>query len=194
MSSLQNWFFDFRWINLCQFYKFYSFSNERALKYTELIDLLTTNLTKAHAIYQQIWHRGAIFIIKSFKYLLPHGTLPGKWSDIAYLQNGTKESTLNEVLYKFTFNNGIKMLSNNPKISEMESENFESLYAENFGISSSMHVKRTESDLRDLIDIRESESYMNYVEKMNGFINFNEDGYKSLAKEYKRELKYSAGH
>jgi len=51
-----------------------------------------------------------------------------------------------------------------------------------------MPFERTESDIRDLIDIRESPSYMSYVEKMNGYINFNEDGYKTLAKEYKREL------
>jgi len=45
-----------------------------------------------------------------------------------------------------------------------------------------------------LVDIRESPSYIAFVSIIGTFINYDENGYKGLAKEYKRELKYAAGN
>ena len=49
-------------------------------------------------------------------------------------------------------------------------------------------------DLPDLIDIRENSAYIAFVAMIGGYINYDEDGYEILAKEYKKELKYSAGN
>lgn len=49
-------------------------------------------------------------------------------------------------------------------------------------------------DLDDLIDIRENSAYIAFVQLIGGYINYDEDGYEILAKEYKRELKYSGGN
>lgn len=45
-----------------------------------------------------------------------------------------------------------------------------------------------------MIDIRENSAYIAFVSMIGGYINFEENGYDILAKEYKRELKYAAGN
>ena len=49
-------------------------------------------------------------------------------------------------------------------------------------------------DFEQLVDIRENSAYVAFVQLIGGYINFEEDGYEILAKEYKRELKYSGGN
>lgn len=51
-----------------------------------------------------------------------------------------------------------------------------------------------EKELEDLVDIRENSAYIAFVSMIGGYINFEENGYDILAKEYKRELKYAAGN
>lgn len=46
----------------------------------------------------------------------------------------------------------------------------------------------------DLMDIRENSAYIAFVALIGGYINYDEDGYQILAKEYWRELKYAAGN
>lgn len=53
---------------------------------------------------------------------------------------------------------------------------------------------RDELELEDLVDVRENSAYIAFVSMIGGYINFEENGYDILAKEYKRELKYSAGN
>jgi hypothetical protein len=49
--------------------------------------------------------------------------------------------------------------------------------------------------LDKLEDIRNNSAYISYVRMQNcGNINFDENGYETLSKEFKRELKYSAGN
>lgn len=50
------------------------------------------------------------------------------------------------------------------------------------------------TEVKDLVDIRESPAYMSFVSIIGTYINFDENGYEGLAKEYKRELKYAAGN
>ena len=50
------------------------------------------------------------------------------------------------------------------------------------------------TEIDDLIDIRENSAYIAFVSMIGGYINFEENGYEILAKEYKREIKYSAGN
>ena len=49
-------------------------------------------------------------------------------------------------------------------------------------------------EIPDLVDIRENSAYIAFVSMIGGYINFDENGYEILAKEYKRELKYTAGN
>lgn len=51
-----------------------------------------------------------------------------------------------------------------------------------------------EIDFEDLVDIRENSAYVAFVQLIGGYINYEEDGYDILAKEYKRELKYAGGN
>lgn len=44
------------------------------------------------------------------------------------------------------------------------------------------------------MDIRENSAYLAFVSMIGGYVNFDENGYSILTKEYKRELKYSAGN
>lgn len=44
------------------------------------------------------------------------------------------------------------------------------------------------------MDIRENSAYIAFVSMIGGFINYEENGYEILAKEYKREIKYAAGN
>jgi CO dehydrogenase/acetyl-CoA synthase beta subunit len=49
-------------------------------------------------------------------------------------------------------------------------------------------------DMDELVDVRENSAYVAFVQLIGGYINYEEDGYDILAKEYKRELKYSGGN
>lgn len=49
-------------------------------------------------------------------------------------------------------------------------------------------------DFDELVDIRENSAYVAFVQLIGGYINYDEDGYEILAKEYKRELKYAGGN
>jgi hypothetical protein len=51
-----------------------------------------------------------------------------------------------------------------------------------------------ETEVDELIDVRENSAYIAFVSMIGGYINFEENGYEILAKEYKRELKYAAGN
>lgn len=44
------------------------------------------------------------------------------------------------------------------------------------------------------MDIWENSAYIAFVALIGGYINYDEDGYQILAKEYWRELKYAAGN
>lgn len=49
-------------------------------------------------------------------------------------------------------------------------------------------------DLSALVDVRENSAYLAFVAMIGGYVNFEENGYDILTKEYKRELKYAAGN
>ena len=51
-----------------------------------------------------------------------------------------------------------------------------------------------DTEIKDLLDIRENSSYIAFVSMIGGYINFEENGYEILAREYKREIKYAAGN
>jgi len=50
------------------------------------------------------------------------------------------------------------------------------------------------TNVPDLMDIWENSAYIAFVALIGGYINYDEDGYSILAKEYRRELKYAAGN
>lgn len=50
------------------------------------------------------------------------------------------------------------------------------------------------TELADLVDIRQSPAYIQFIQIVESFIDWEKNGYEDLAKEYKRELKYAAGN
>ena len=63
-----------------------------------------------------------------------------------------------------------------------------------FNLSSIPESYLDHYEMEDLVDIRENSAYIAFVSMIGGYINFEENGYDILAKEYKRELKYAAGN
>jgi hypothetical protein len=63
-----------------------------------------------------------------------------------------------------------------------------------FEINAIPYNYNVEKELDDLVDIRENSAYIAFVAMIGGYINFEENGYDILAKEYKRELKYTSGN
>ena len=71
---------------------------------------------------------------------------------------------------------------------------FNSVLLQDFA-DSQMDQLEESRDLQDLIDIRDSSAYKAFVKMIGGLqTNMNENGYEILAKEYKKEIKYSAGN
>ena len=65
---------------------------------------------------------------------------------------------------------------------------------EGFEFSSMLEDLYNDIEMDELIDIRENSAYIAFVQLIGGYINYEEDGYEILAKEYKRELKYAGGN
>jgi hypothetical protein len=51
-----------------------------------------------------------------------------------------------------------------------------------------------DSVINKLSDIRDNLAYIEFVRRLGGTINWEENGYETLSKEFKRELKYAAGN
>ena len=66
--------------------------------------------------------------------------------------------------------------------------------AKGFHLDSVVDDFNEETLLEDLVDIRESDAYVAFVQMVGSSINLEENGYDVLTKEYKRELKYAAGN
>jgi len=65
---------------------------------------------------------------------------------------------------------------------------------EGFGFDAILTNLYKDIDLEELVDVRENSAYVAFVQLIGGYINYEEDGYDILAKEYKRELKYAGGN
>lgn len=48
--------------------------------------------------------------------------------------------------------------------------------------------------LEDLLDIRQTPAYLRFVKSLGQNVNLSANGYEHLDKQYKRELKFSAGN
>jgi hypothetical protein len=68
------------------------------------------------------------------------------------------------------------------------------LVEEGFEVGAVPSSYKDYKDLNDLVDIRENSAYIAFVQLIGGYVNFEENGYEILTKEYKREVKYSAGN
>ena len=75
MASLTNWWHDFRGIKFVRFTGIRKFSESTGfrLSYPTFLKITEMYLLKAKCLLRGIWHRGAILIIKRFKYLKNRG-------------------------------------------------------------------------------------------------------------------------
>jgi hypothetical protein len=72
-------------------------------------------------------------------------------------------------------------------------EDNEFYFRDGFEFDAMIEEFQIDMDLEELVDIRENSAYIAFVAMIGGYINYDEDGYGILAKEYKKELKYAAG-
>ena len=180
MSALQNWFQDFRAFKLL-YLKNLKNSNEYAIDVDSFFDLQREYRRKVKGIFQHIWHRGAIMILFQFKYLKKADMQCGKFTLKRYF-NGTPQDFVHENL-DYPYLDGVQTRCKTDKILEDE-------YSPSALIEDVIDVVEKE----ELLDIRESQAYINYVRFLKGTVNYNDDGYKALTKEYRTELKYCAGN
>lgn len=181
MSALQNWFQDFRAIQLLHF-KSLSLSKGPAITVTDFFELEKRYRRKVKGLFKHIWYRGAILILYKFKYLKRSGWGPGKFTLSRYIPLSPSDCT---------DENADSNYLDNVKGSPMD-QRLGPEYAASATIDevwSSLVLEKEE-----LEDIRSSEAYQSYARRLKGNVDYEEDGYKLLSKEFRSELKYGAGN
>jgi hypothetical protein len=144
---------------------------------------------KTLMLLKDIWHRGAIMIIKKFKFLKRRGFSNGKWTFSGFHEQDQIESLCGkdpqfeeDIILRYI--KEIQKAQKTCKVAINEGLEFDSMLTHLYN----------DIELDELVDIRENSAYVAYVQLIGGYVNFEEDGYDILAKEYKRELKYSGGN
>lgn len=137
-----------------------------------------------------IWHRGAILIIKRFKFLKRRGLLPGKWTFSGYHEKTKTENLLNEEVDTTEGDYLLKYIKQTQKAHNIDPE----AVKEGLEFDAMLTYLNNDLEMDELVDIRENSAYVAFVQLIGGYINYEEDGYEILAKEYKRELKYAGGN
>ena len=99
MSSLQNWWFDFRDIQLVRLkgMREFAISTGFKLDFGTFAKILDVYREKGRRVLKEVWHRGAVLILKRFKYLKKRGQLREKWTYCGPFE-GTKADQLTERL------------------------------------------------------------------------------------------------
>ena len=82
MSAMNNWWFDFRDVQLVKFKGIWPFSESTGfrLDYDTFLKILEMHAEKSKALMKDIWHWGVILIIKRFKFLRKRGLTRSKWT------------------------------------------------------------------------------------------------------------------
>jgi len=82
MSSLINWWWDFRDISLVRFKGIRPFAESTGYwhDYQTFLKILEMQNMKSKALIKDIWHRGSILLMKRFKYLKKRNTQKLKWT------------------------------------------------------------------------------------------------------------------
>lgn len=141
-------------------------------------------------LLKDVWHRGAMMIIKKFKFLKRRGLSDGKWTFSGF-HEGTKESNLTQDISE---NNLDNLILTYIKLSQSAHNTNPVAVREGLEFDAMLTHLFNDIDMEELVDIRENSAYVAFVQLIGGYINYEEDGYDILAKEYKRELKYSGGN
>ena len=180
MSALQNWFHDFRGFNLLHFKGLHA-ETGYTIGVSEFFELERKYRRKVKGVFQHVWHRGAVMILYQFKYLKKADQQCGKFTLKNYMTMKPAEAKGENLDY--------------PYLDDLKTESLlDGQAVEEYGPEALIEDKIDVVEKEELLDIRESQAYINYVRFLKGTINYNDDGYKSLTKEYRTELKYSAGN
>jgi len=184
MSALQSWFQEFRGFHFLNF-KNLSPPLEATISISNFFDLQHKYRRKVKGIFKHIWHRGIVMILYQFKYLKRAGYTSGKFTLKRYVPLRAADTKNENVDYAYLDNIKTKCTSDEEIAAEYSHGSIIDMEAKEF-----LNIVEKE----ELEDIRESAAYKNYVKFLHGTINFDDDNYKSLTKEYRTELKYSAGN
>lgn len=184
MSGLQNWFQEFRGFHLLNF-KDLSPAKGPTISISDFFDLQRKYRRKVKGIFQHIWHRGIVMILYQFKYLKRSGYNTGKFTLRRYVPLKPSDSKNESIDYPYLDNVKTESLVDEELAPEYAYSSIIDMNAKEF-----LNIVQKE----ELEDIRESAAYQNYVRFLHGTVNFDDDGYKLLTKEYRTELKYSAGN
>ena len=145
---------------------------------------------KTLMLLKDVWHRGAIMIIKKFKYLKRRGSGDGNWTFSGFHPKNKQDNCMQvepdtsgeDSILKYI--KLVRRTHNTDPIAVQEGLEFDAMLTHLFN----------DIEMDELVDIRENSAYVAFVQLIGGYINYEEDGYEILAKEYKRELKYSGGN
>ena len=180
MSALQNWFQDFRAIHLLYF-KDLSPSKEPIISVANFFELEKRYRRKVEGLFRHIWYRGAILILYKFKYLKKSSWGTGLFTLCRYASLLATDHINVEYIY-------LDNIKNRSIIEQKLALEYtvESILDKDW---SSLILKEEE-----LEDIRNTDAYQKYIKLFEANIDYKEDSYKSLSKEFRSELKYAAGN
>ena len=181
ISSLQNWFHDFRGCYLLNFNELIKTEAPYCIGIEDFFTIQREYRRKMKGLFLHIWHRGAIMILRQFKYLKKQDNVCGKFTLKRYVKMTPKQVKAENIKYYY--------FPDEQANSDLDKE-----IALEYSTHALMDDFIETLSKEELIDIRDNQAYINHVRNLKGTINFSEDGYKSLTKEYRVELKYAAGN
>lgn len=128
-------------------------------------------------------------IIKKFRFMKRRGLKDGKWTFSGFHELSKDENMLEEE--NTDLQNSIL---NYTQLLRKAHNTDPKAIKEGLEFDGMLTHLLNEIDIDELVDVRENSAYVAFVQLIGGYINYEEDGYDILAKEYKRELKYSGGN
>jgi hypothetical protein len=192
-SSLLDWFQDFRKINLVEkdiieFMGVLGYS----MNIQTFIKLQTNYRNRVYAFLKNIWLRGAYLILKKFKFFRVFPEKRGEWTQMGFTMR--PYSTID--FYEKTMDINIEQIDE-PQAEE-QAELIFGLLVNHIGTHIAEQLDMPLStwadvDFKDLIDIRDSSAYRFHAMYNGETICFDDNGYKLLNPEVRKNLRKSVG-
>lgn len=149
---------------------------------------LDAHLEKTAQFLKNIWYRGAILIVRKFKLLKRrrNGYTSTRWTFRGKIDDRGPEPNFSRPGDNDESSTPLQQYYNRRDTMRNQIPGFE--------LNAVCTDLKENETLDDLLDIRECVAYQRFVRKFGRDLNLKENGYISLPKEYRRELKYAAGN
>ena len=204
-SSILDWFEDFKEFSLFE-HNVIKTTSQRgySLSIPTFMKLENTYRAKTVSLMKHVFYRGAVLILKKFKFFRRKGQQTGAWTF-----NGFKEAnTLRETKHidlNYTMNPG-KSVESESSVDDDANEQVpaKDLYSENFFqglLYSKLDVNcdfeegfdyyKDITEIDNLLDVREGPAYRIYSILSDIKVNLGDNGYKLLEKEQRKHLRLS---